>query len=177
MRYNATGLKLHHALLLIGIEERTGELIMESGNNIGTILCHQGMILQAFSPYSRAIGDLLVEDGLITEAELLETLRLQKMNAYMPLGALLLKTGKVTFEVIEMMVQEQIKQAIKEFQSWDGVALAFSDKNITPYDHIRMTARDFIPAEILNAAKSFLSLSAQSQSLPPAPSEVRKPSA
>jgi hypothetical protein len=45
------------------------------------MLLHKGKILQAFSPYSRTIGDLLVKDGIITEAELLDALKLQKMSA------------------------------------------------------------------------------------------------
>jgi hypothetical protein len=61
------------------MQHRTGELTLESGNNIGTILLYKGDILQAFSPYSRAIGDLLVEVGLIIETELIDTLKLQKM--------------------------------------------------------------------------------------------------
>jgi hypothetical protein len=50
------------------------------------MLLHKGKILQAYSPYSRAIGDLLVEDGIISEAELLDTLKLQKMSPSSPLG-------------------------------------------------------------------------------------------
>src|SRR5208337_5611461 len=104
MKNNPLGLNIADILLLAGIRSRTGELVIESGNNIGTVLMHDGKILQAFSPYSRAIGDLLVEDGLISETELIETLKFQKKNEYMPLGGLLFKTGKVTLEIIEMMV-------------------------------------------------------------------------
>ena len=70
------------ALLIIGIKESTGEMTLESGNNIGHMLFYRGRILQAMSPYSRAIGDLLVEEGLLQEVELIETLQLQKKNPY-----------------------------------------------------------------------------------------------
>lgn len=80
-------------------------------------------ILQAFSPYSRAIGDIHVEDGIFTETELLDTLKRQKMSASSPLGGMFLKTGKVTIEVIEIMVQEQIWQSMKEFQSWKDLTV------------------------------------------------------
>lgn len=73
-------------LFIIGMQLRTGELVLEFGNNIGTMLLQKGKILQAFSPYSRAIGDLLVEDGIINDAELLDTLKLQKMSSFSPLG-------------------------------------------------------------------------------------------
>jgi len=149
---------LPDVLFLLGMHSRTGELVIESGNNIGTVLLHQGRILQSFSPYSRAIGDLLVEDGLVTESELMETLKLQKQNENTPLGALLLKMGKVTFEVIEMMVHEQIRQAMKEFLSWNNVYFSFTDKLIHPHDRINLPVYEFIPLAVIQSAKGFLSV-------------------
>jgi hypothetical protein len=157
MKLDPLGFSLQDVLFLIGIQGRSGELAVESGNNIGTILFHKGEILQAFSPYSRAIGDLLVEDGLISEADLLETLKLQKKSTYAPLGSLLLKTGKVTFEVIEMMVHEQIRQALKEFLVWKNLSLSFTDKEVPTYDSIHLATTEFIQPDVLKAARTFLS--------------------
>ncbi len=158
------GFALTDVLLLVGLQQRTGELVIESGNNIGSILFHKGRILQAFSPYSRAIGDLLVDEGLISEEELLDTLKLQKKGAYAPLGSLLLKAGKVTLDVIETMVQEQIRQAVNEFQSWEGLHYSFTDKDIQPFDRVHLTIHEFIVSETLSAAMNFLSAAPQLQS-------------
>lgn len=155
MNGDSLGLSLQDVFLLVGMQSRTGELVMESGNNIGTILFHKGKILQASSPYSRAIGDLLVEDGLISESELIETLQLQKKNSSLLLGSLLLKTGKVTFEVIEMMVQAQIRQAVSEFQSWKGLHFSFVDKDVVPYDRIGLLTYEFILPETVKSAENF----------------------
>src|SRR5512146_1404081 len=110
MKKNEMGLTLQDVFLILGVRKRTGELTIEAGNNIGTIYIRRGEILQAFSPYSRAIGDILVENGNISESELLETLRMQKKGDYTPLGGLLLKKGKVTLDVVEHMVQQQIRE-------------------------------------------------------------------
>jgi len=158
MKIESPGFLLHEMLFLAGMRLRTGELALESGNNIGTILFHKGKIIQTFSPYSRAIGDLLVEDGLLSETELIETLKLQIKSADSPLGGLLLKTGKVSFEVIEMMVKEQIRQSVKEFQSWKDPSFTFTDKDIQPYDRIYLLTHEFINPEILRSAAIFLSL-------------------
>jgi len=53
---------------------------MESGNNIGHMLFYRGRILQSMSPYSRSIGDLIMEEGLINDRNLIETLLLRKKN-------------------------------------------------------------------------------------------------
>ncbi len=169
MKTNASGLTLEGVLFLLGMQVRTGELLIESGNNIGTMLLHRGKILQASSPYSRAIGDLLVEDGLISDADLIETLKLQKRNEHMPLGGLLLKMGKITFEVIEMMVHEQIRQAMKEFRSWESVNLSFLDKDLKPYDRISLGVQEFIPPAIFESAKAFLSIEISPGKPTPAP--------
>lgn len=149
---------LQDVLLLVSMQFRTGELVLESGNNIGSILFHEGKILHASSPYSRAIGDLMVEAGLITEAELLDTLMLQKKSVYSPIGELFVQTGKVTIEVIERMVQEQIRQSLKEFQSWKDVSFSFVNKDIQPRDRIHVLTHEFIPPETLRSAAVFLSL-------------------
>ena len=156
MKATLSGFSVQDVLLLVGAHARTGELIMESGNNIGTVLFHKGKILHAFSPYSRAIGDLLVEEGLITEEELIETLQLQKKTAYMPLGGLLLKTGRVSLEVIESMVHEQIRQALREFTSWSNLTFSFSDKDMQPYDQIHLVVYEFVSPEALRSATQFL---------------------
>jgi hypothetical protein len=144
MKSESSILSLQEVLFIIGMQLRTRELVLESGNKIGTMLLHKGKILQVISPYSRAIGDFLVEDGIITETKLLDTLKLQKMSASSSLGGMFLKTGKATIEVIEMMVHEQIRQSMKEFQSWKDLTVTFVDKDIQPYDRIHLPTNEFI---------------------------------
>ncbi len=155
MNCESKGFRFEDVLLLIGLTARTGELVLESGNSIGSIIFHEGTILQAFSPYSRAIGDLLVEDGVISEIELLETLQLQRKNLHSPLGVLFLKSGKVSFEIIELMVHEQIRKAVKDFSTWPDLRASFADREIMPIDKIHLPVREFIASETLKSARDF----------------------
>jgi glutaredoxin-related protein len=157
MNCESTEFNLQDVLLLIGLTERTGELALESGNNIGNMLFYRGMILRSISPYSRAIGDLLVEEGFITEMELIETLKRQKKNSISPIGSLLLKTGKVSFEVLEEMVHEQIRQSVKEFKTWENISLSFQEKDILPADGIHLMIHEFLTEQTLKNAIHFLS--------------------
>ena len=165
-----TGFTVPDVLLLIAMQGLTGELELESGNNIGSMLFYQGRILHALSPYSRAIGDLLVEDGLVTEAELIDTLKLQKTQTHTPLGCLLLHSGKVNFEIIEMLVHAQIREAVKEFLSWERLSFGFVKKEIQPYDKISMAVHEFIPSPVFASAKQYLCDVASQQQYPPAAS-------
>lgn len=174
----SSGFHLHDVLLLVGLEGRTGELVVESGNNIGTVLFHAGKILQAFSPYSRAIGDLLVEEGVLNEGELLEVLKLQKSGPHVPIGSLLLKTGKVSFEVVEMMVHEQIKNALKDFASWDPIDFTFVGKEVNPFDTIHLPVYEFVPSDLVQSAAGFLAAAASAtgpMASPPAVAPGIKP--
>ena len=156
MKADTSGFKLHDILLLIGMEGRTGELVVESGNNIGTLLFQDGKILLAFSPYTRAIGDLLVEQGVLNDVELLEVLKLQMIGPHTPVGALLLKTGKVTFNVIETMVQEQIRRAVRDFTRWNPLEFNFVQKDVRSFDSIHLPVYEFIPQDIVRAALVFV---------------------
>jgi glutaredoxin-related protein len=156
MNATASGIKLNDVLLLAGLQGRTGELTVESGNNIGTLVFHEGRILLAFSPYTRALGDLLVEQGVLTDAELLLVLKQQMTGPHTPVGTLLLKTGKVTFRTIENMVQEQIRKAVKDFSSWNPLEISFVRKDIVPFDSIHLPVYEFIPSDHVKSMLVFV---------------------
>ncbi len=147
--------ELHDLLLLIGAEGRTGELVIESGNNIGSLLFHEGKILLAFSPYTKAIGDRLVEQGVINENELLEVLKQQLAGPPVPVGLLLMNSGKVTYSVLEELVQDQIRNAIRDFSVWSPVEFIFMKKDINPVDKIHLAVYEFIPREALTKVQLF----------------------
>jgi hypothetical protein len=157
MNCESSGFSLQDIMLLVGMKDRTGELLLESGNNIGSIIFHQGRVLQAFSPYSRAIGDLLVEDGVISEAELLEILQQQKKNYVSPIGFLFLKAGKITAQKLELLIHEQIRHAVKDFMAWQKLNVSFVDKEIKPFDSIHLSVHEFVSDDTLRSASRFLS--------------------
>ena len=150
------GFTVQDMLFLIGVQTRTGELVVESGNNIGSIVFHQGTVLQAYSPYSRAIGDLMVEDGVITEAELFEALEQQKKKMSIPIGTLLLQTGKVSFSLIEKLVHDQIRSALRDFSAWENVHFSFISKEVTPFDKIQLKVQDLLLPDTIRAVQLFL---------------------
>ena len=155
MSLASMGLSLQDLLLLVGLERRTGELVIEAGNNIGSLLFHEGRILLAFSPYTRAIGDLLVEQGSVSDAELIDVLKEQRTGLHTPVGALLRKTGKVTFKTIEAMVHEQIRKAVQDFSVWQNVDFTFLKKDVKPFDEINLPVHEFISPEMAQSALLF----------------------
>src|SRR5512139_960677 len=174
MNAASSGFKLHDVLLLIGLEGRTGELVVESGNNIGTLLFHEGKILLAFSPYTQAIGDLLVEKGMLSDSELLDVLKQQMTGPHTPVGALLLKSGKVTFPMIESMVQEQIRAAVRDFSAWNPIDYSFVSKTVTPFDSIHLPVYEFVAPDILPSLLAFTARLANTVGQPSQPSAAQE---
>jgi glutaredoxin-related protein len=140
----SSGFTIDEIVLILGLSKRTGELVLESGNNIGSMLFHEGLVLHAFSPYSRAIGDLLVEDGVLSELELIEVLKLQKSEEHVPLGSLVMRAGKVSLEIVEMLVHAQIREAVTTFRGWDNINVSFVTKPVTPFDTISLPVHEFV---------------------------------
>ncbi len=158
MNCESSGFSLQDIMLLVGLKGRTGELLLESGNNIGSIIFFKGSVLQAFSPYSRAIGDLLVEDGVITETELLDILQQQKKSYVSPIGALFLSTGKITAGGLEQLIHEQIRHAIKDFMTWRNLNVSFVDKEIKPFDSINLPVQEFLSEDTLRSTAASVAL-------------------
>jgi hypothetical protein len=159
-----TGFGFQDVLLLIGLKGLTGELMIESGNSIGSMFFQRGKILQAFSPYSRAIGDILVDNGIITEVELLQMLHEQKQTGLLPIGSMFIKTGKVGFDTIELMVHDQVRHAVKDFVSWQKLNVSFVEREVMAVDSIHLPVYEFIAPETLNAVRAFGIAEAQSNS-------------
>jgi hypothetical protein len=156
MGFERSGFSLLDVMLLIGLEGRSGELVVEAGNNIGSLLFHEGRVLLAFSPYTQAIGDRLVEQGILTDAELLDVLKQQRTGPHTPVGALLLGSGKVSFQQIESMVHEQIRKAVNDFLAWKNVDYSFQQKEVRPFDSINLPVHEFLPSETIKAALVFV---------------------
>ena len=87
--------------------------------------------------------------------ELLETLHEQKQVGLVPIGSMFVKAGKVDFDTIEMMVHGQIRQAIGDFLSWKSPDVSFAEKEVMRMDSIDLPVYEFVPAENMNAARSF----------------------
>jgi Domain of unknown function (DUF4388) len=157
MCLSRSGFTLQDVLLIAGLEGRTGELVIEAGNNLGSLLFCEGRILLAFSPYTRAIGDLLVEQGKVTDAELLDMLKQQRTGPHTPVGTLLLRSGKVTLGAIEELVHQQIRKAISDFQAWSPAEFSFVSKPVKPFDEIHLQVYEFLSADITASCRAFLS--------------------
>jgi hypothetical protein len=55
-----------------------------------------------------------------------------------------------------MMVQEQIRKAIKDFLAWKDVDCTFQKREVKPFDSINLPVYEFLTAEAVKAALVFV---------------------
>lgn len=85
------------------------------------------LFLQGLLGESKKLGQILIEEGIISEEDLAETLKLQK-----PIGELLIESGKVNQEQVEKALQKQkILDSARNIKQSSGSSSGPTDKNTT----------------------------------------------
>lgn len=104
----------------LGVGAASGELTVSGVEADGWVSFRDGTIVAAGSPAPPArLGDRLVGAGELGATELAETVRRQP-DAHPParLGALLVRAGLVSEDLVRLVVQEQVLDALFELSRW-----------------------------------------------------------
>ncbi len=145
MAHFADGYTLEDILLITSLQQKTGELTLETDRGKGTLRFLNGNIVDSDAPSSTAIGDLLVLKGMITPQDVEKTLRKQRINPeYGKIGKIFIEDGQVDNYCIQTMVKEQIFSAIQDFSTWKNVCFTFQEKEVVASDDIHVSLTDII---------------------------------
>jgi hypothetical protein len=145
MAHFADGYTLEDILLITSLQKKTGELTLETECGKGTLRFLNGNIVDSDSPYTTAIGDLLIQRGLVTQDDLRTSLAQQENDPESgKIGKIFIDSGRVDEACITNMVKEQIFTAIQDFSTWKNVYFTFKEKDVLPSDDIHVTLTDII---------------------------------
>lgn len=131
---------------LIGLQKKTGILVLRSDLDEIKILFDRGMIVHADSRLKKIedrIGQLLVRSGKISQELLKRALEIQK-ETLQQLGYVLIENDMITLPELKDALQKQILQIIYRLFRWKTGEYEFHTKNAVDYN------KDFIeptPAE------------------------------
>ncbi|WP_448873067.1 DUF4388 domain-containing protein [Desulfobulbus propionicus] len=111
---------LDNVFQLMDLAGLSGKLEVRSEDNGGTFYFTNGVFINGTLRINpRRIGAILLESGLITEAQLQEGLRLHEQSAQpQPLGQILLDRGYVDPGRLDDSLVRQIKEAFFSTLSW-----------------------------------------------------------
>ena len=130
---------------IISLSKKTGTLIVRSRKGTGMVVFKDGQVIQAASDSIRdSLGNILVSQGMLTEAVLSEALGIQRQEVDKPLGMILVQMGAVAAETVEGVVRKQIEEIIYDLLSWEEGFFNFELGEIAPKDKIEIDTQEFL---------------------------------
>src|SRR5574341_2107475 len=139
-------LNLRDIFRLLALSKRTGKLSLSRREGNGVILFREGKIIYAASDSVRdTLGNILVSQNLLSEAELLAALEAQyKSVEVRRLGGILLEMGLVTHGTLDHAIRGQIEKIIAEFLAWNTGFFRFELMVIPASEEVEVDAKDFL---------------------------------
>ncbi len=130
---------------IISLSQKTGTLIVRSRKGTGMVVFKKGQVIQAASDSIRdSLGNILVSQGMLTEAVLSQALAAQRKDVDRPLGMILVEMGAVPAQTLERVVRKQIEEIIYDLLSWEEGFFNFELGEIAPKDKIEIDTQEFL---------------------------------
>jgi hypothetical protein len=130
---------------IISLSKKTGTLIVRSRKGSGMVVFKNGQVIQAASDSIRdSLGNMLVSQGMLSEAALSQALSVQRREADKPLGMILQDMGAVTAQTLEAVVRKQIEEIIYDLLAWEEGFFNFELGEIAPKDKIEIDTQEFL---------------------------------
>jgi len=129
-------------LQLIGIQRKTGHLTLDNRDDVVTVKFAEGCVVGADTRNRNLedlLGSVLVRTGRITEAQLQETLRIQK-STLQRLGYVLVKQNFVSEQDLEEALRIQVTQILYRLFRWRDGKYQF-----VPMDRVEYESEQFEP--------------------------------
>jgi hypothetical protein len=129
-------------LQLIGIQRKTGVLTLDSVDDTVTVKFLDGAVVGADTRQRNLedlLGSVLVRTGLITDANLQETLRIQK-STLQRLGYILVKQKFISERDLQDALRIQVTQIVYRLFRWRDGKYQFA-----PTDHMEYDSEHFQP--------------------------------
>jgi hypothetical protein len=133
-------------LLMLSLNQKTGQLTAERGDRKVVIAFRNGDIVYAASNGVReTIGSMLVSRKLVSDNDVRQALAIQQRSPVVKhLGNILIEMGAIGRCSLEEVIQEQFQKVLREVLGWpDGIA-TFEPKEIPDLGAVRVNAREIV---------------------------------
>src|SRR5438094_5757561 len=142
---NLQDVSVADAMQFIHLGGRTGTLTLLRGDLKAEIGFHQGRIVNASSPGTKRLGELLLEAGAIEPPTLDEALKKQaEEHPRRSLGQILVAMKAVDSETIYRTIEPQIERTVYDLVTWNQGTFHFALDDLKPIDDIAVVPGDVI---------------------------------
>jgi hypothetical protein len=121
-------LGIHDVFQLLDVSRKTGVLTVTSRlrQNQGTVYFDRGAIVHAeIRSNPHRLGQLLLQAGRITDADLDRAQAMQRQGDSRRLGEILVAIGAITARELERQVRRQVEEVVFELMSWQEGYFSF----------------------------------------------------
>lgn len=146
MNGNLADVTVADVIQFIYLGRSTGTLVLTRDDETARVGFHEGDIINARSADTPRLGEMLLEEGAVTQQDIDRVIEIQRHQRHpQPLGDLLVDTGLVSEEAVTRAVVEQARRTIigvlrwsegrfdftREIpEGWDGLSNASSDARL-----------------------------------------------
>lgn len=152
---------LQDVIQFLHVNARSGTLILRRAVESASILFDQGNIVSAFAPNHRPLGAILIQQGIVTDADLTAMIQRQRdeSSAFQawnmkadkrPLGTILLEEGLVTHEQLRAAIKKQIEETIYELVTWRNGEFEFVAGGVSAPDDLVIAPEEVLPSGAIN---------------------------
>lgn len=140
---NIAFIAIENIFQLFDFSGLTGKLVVQATNNSGSFFFRKGVLIHGLLRVSnRKIGQILVDAGLLSEAQLAESLRLHQENeSQQRFGHYLLEQGYIAPERLEQSLLNQAKEAFFEVLTWKTGTFTFYPDQMPETEEVKLYAR------------------------------------
>lgn len=128
---NIAAIELNNIFQFFVYAAASGELRVVADHNNASFFFQKGMLIfGALSVNQKRIGDLLLDSGLIAEAQLSECLKIHAQHGMRRrLGDILVRKGFLKFESLAESLKHQAREAFFETLTWkQGMFFFYADQ-------------------------------------------------
>jgi len=180
---NIEDVSIADTLQFIHLGGRSGTLRLVCGEEKAQIGFHHGRIVQAWSPGSKRLGELLMEAGIIDQNALETALATQQgMHPRKSLGQILVSMGALEADAIYKTLERQIQGTVRDLVSWSRGTFEFDLDDLRPMDEVAVYPGDVVNLHVdtqmvlLDALRLFDERNRDAQA-PPQPNALEAPTA
>ncbi|MDH3744736.1 MAG: DUF4388 domain-containing protein [Acidobacteriota bacterium] len=148
---NLLDVSIADVMQFVHLGGRTGTLEVECDDRRAEVGFHRGRIVNAWSPGSKRLGEILRERGIIDSETLSKALERQETDVpRVSLGKLLVSMGVVDTATLREIVAEKIEMTVYELVSWSHGRFEFALDELRPVDDVGVYPGDVLPDINLN---------------------------
>src|SRR5512133_1015355 len=150
---NLEDLGLGEILQIVSLSRKTGILSMHNNGKEGSVVFRQGLVVRAnSSTFQQSLGEVLIQKGVIDLATLKKALAFQQEEGFRDrLGVILVQHFRVSYEIVEEVVREQIEKVVFNLFKWTEGSFEFvASENIDSADVTRLDPLQFVLDQGIN---------------------------